>query len=67
MERMSLDERAKIFMADFRSGMTLREIKEKYGANNIEYVSLVLNRDAEYRAIKEAIADIKADLFDDNY
>lgn len=53
MERMSLDERAKIFMADFRSGMTLREIKEKYGANNIEYVSLVLNRDAEYRAIRK--------------
>lgn len=53
MERMSLDERAKIFMADFRSGMTLREIKEKHGVGRIEYVSLVLNRDAEYRAIRK--------------
>ena len=31
MERMSLDERAKIFMADFRSGMTLREIRRSMG------------------------------------
>lgn len=61
MERMRMADRVKLYLAEYKAGMTARQIGERHGSS-IEYVFVVLNKSPEYRAGRKKVCDMETHL-----
>lgn len=61
MGRMKIADRIRIYLAEYKTGMTAMQIGEKHAISR-EYVLVVLNRSPEYRALRKKVYDRKDHL-----